>query len=393
MERAWVIKNARIITPYRMIDGDIHIESGIITRVEPLGSTVGQHESELDVRHSYVAPGFIDLHVHGAGGADFMDGTVDAYEKAARMHLEHGTTSMMPTTLSGSIEDTRRSIEAYLQVKHSPGMPNFIGLHLEGPYFAQEQRGAQDPRYIRDPDPNEYLPLLDQFPDIKRWSLAPELPGALEMGRELVKRGVIASMAHTNTDYETILKAMEQGFSLLTHMYSGMSGVFRKHAYRHAGVIEAGYLIDDLPVEVIADGKHLPVSLLRLIHKVKGTANMCLVSDSLRATGLGEGEFLLGANETGQRVIVEDGVAKLPDRSAFAGSIATGERLVRTMHMDVGLPLTDAVRMMTVNPAKIAGLSTRKGKIACGFDADIVVFSPNFVVEHVMVAGSYIIRS
>lgn len=390
MERSWAIKNARIITPYRIVEGDIHIAGGIIERIEPIDSATAAGEQVLDVAFKYVSPGFIDLHVHGAGGADFMDGTVQAYETAARTHLRHGTTSMMPTTLSGSLEDTRRSIGAYLQAKQSPDMPHFIGLHLEGPYFAQEQRGAQDSRYIRNPDPNEYLPLLDEFPDIRRWSLAPELPGALEMGRELVKRGVIASMAHTNTDYETMLMAMEQGFSLLTHMYSGMSGVYREHAYRHAGVIEAGYLIDDLPVEVIADGKHLPVSLLRLIHKVKGTANMCLVSDSLRATGLGEGEFLLGANETGQRVIVEDGVAKLPDRTAFAGSIATGERLVRTMHVDVGLPLTDAVRMMTVNPARIAGCAATKGKIAGGFDADLVVFDSDFVVELVMVAGKTI---
>lgn len=319
-----------------------------------------------------------------------MDGTVEAFTTAARIHLRNGTTSMMPTTLSGSIEDTKRSIEAYRESKDLPGMPHLLGVHLEGPYFSQEQRGAQDPRYIRNPDPNEYLPLLDAYPDIRRWSLAPELPGGLDMGRALVERGVIASIAHTNTDYTTILRAMEYGFSLLTHMYSGMSGVFRKHAYRHAGVIESGYLIDDLPLEVIADGKHLPVSLLRLIHKVKGSANICLVSDSLRATGLGEGEFLLGANETGQRVIVEDGVAKLPDRSAFAGSVASGIQLVRTMHVEVELPLTEAVRMMTVNPARIVGLANRKGKIAPGYDADLVVFDTDFTVQQVMVSGTLV---
>lgn len=390
MKKSLTLRNARIITPYRIIDGDIHIVNGAIERISAPNNAVSTQDDVVDVGFNYVAPGFIDLHVHGGGGADFMDGTVDAFTKAARIHLTHGTTSMMPTTLSGSFEDIKRSIEAYVESKDLPGMPHLLGLHLEGPYFAQEQRGAQDPRYIRDPDPNEYLPLLDAYPDIRRWSLAPELPGGLEMGRVLVEHGVIASIAHTNTDYETILSAMEYGFSLLTHMYSGMSGVFRKHAYRYAGVIESGYLIDDLPVEVIADGKHLPVPLLRLIHKVKGTANICLVSDSLRATGLGEGEFLLGANESGQRIIVEDGVAKLPDRSAFAGSVASGIQLIRTMHVDVELPLTDAIRMMTVNPARIVGLAHKKGKIAPGYDADLVVFDGDFTIKQVVVSGSIV---
>ena len=390
MKQSLVLRNGRIITPYRIIEGDIHIVHGFIERICTPDETAPQEGQVVDVGHNYISPGFIDLHVHGGGGSDFMDGTVEAFTTAARIHLRNGTTSMMPTTLSGSIEDTKRSIEAYRESKDLPGMPHLLGVHLEGPYFSQEQRGAQDPWYIRNPDPNEYLPLLDAYPDIRRWSLAPELPGGLEMGRALVERGVIASIAHTNTDYTTILRAMEYGFGLLTHMYSGMSGVFRKHAYRHAGVIESGYLIDDLPLEVIADGKHLPVSLLRLIHKVKGSANICLVSDSLRATGLGEGEFLLGANETGQRVIVEDGVAKLPDRSAFAGSVASGIQLVRTMHVEVELPLAEAVRMMTVNPARIVGLANRKGKIAPGYDADLVVFDTDFTVQQVMVSGTLV---
>lgn len=390
MKQSLILRNGRIITPYRIIEGDIHIVDGVIERISAPGDADPKEGHVVDVGSNYVSPGFIDLHVHGGGGADFMDGTVEAFTTAARIHLRHGTTSMMPTTLSGSFEDTKRSIEAYVESKDVPGMPHLLGMHLEGPYFSQEQRGAQDPRYIRNPDPNEYLPLLEAYPDIRRWSLAPELPGGLEMGRALVERGVIASIAHTNTDYNTILCAMEYGFSILTHMYSGMSGVFRKHAYRHAGVIESGYLIDDLPVEVIADGKHLPVSLLRLIHKVKGSANMCLVSDSLRATGLGEGEFLLGANETGQRIVVEDGVAKLPDRSAFAGSVASGIQLVRTMHVEAEVPLADAVRMMTVNPARIAGFANRKGKIAPGYDADLVVFDGDFTVKQVVVSGTIV---
>lgn len=389
MKRPLVIKNARIVTPYRLIEGDIFVsENGKIGKVDRLGSTFPAGAMVLDVDFSHVAPGFIDLHLHGAGGADFMDGTPEAFETAAKTHLSHGTTTMMPTTLSGPIQEIEKTLKAYRVAKDLPGMPNLIGVHLEGPYFAQAQRGAQDPRFIKNPDPREYIPLLDSFPEIRRWSLAPELPGALEMGMELMKRGVIAAIAHTDTDYDIVVQAVEQGFGLLTHMYSGMSGVFRRNAYRHAGVIEAGYLLDDLPVEVIADGKHLPIPLLRLIHKMKGVANICLVSDSLRATGLGEGEFLLGAHGSGQRVIVEDGVAKLPDRTAFAGSVATAERLVRTMCVDVGIPLTDAVRMMTVNPARVVGLQARKGKIAAGFDADLVVFDSNFVVEHVMVAGN-----
>jgi N-acetylglucosamine-6-phosphate deacetylase len=386
-----IIQHATIITPYRCFNGDIVVEDGRITEIQK-EIDFGQLRTAqvIDASGLYASPGFIDLHTHGGGGADYMDGTVEAFSTAAKTHLAHGTTSIMPTTLSGTVDETLRCIQAYESVKDLPGHPTFLGLHLEGPYFSMAQRGAQDPTHIRNPEPSEYLRILDSTISIKRWSVAPELPGAMAMGRLLAKRGILASIAHTNTDYDTILEAMDNGYSLLTHFYSGMSGVYREHAYRHAGVIEAGYLIDDLPVEVIADGKHLPGSLLALIYKSKGASNICLVTDSIRATGLGEGTFMMGSLGKGQEVIVEDGVAKLPDRTAFAGSIATAEVLVRTMHALGGVPLLEAVRMMTVNPARIAGVNQTKGKLAVGYDADIVLFDKDINIKTVIARGKIV---
>jgi len=200
------------------------------------------------------------------------------------------------------------------------------------------------------------------------------LPGALKMGRELKARGILPSIGHTNAIYEEVQKAFENGYTHVTHLYSGMSMVRRINAYRYAGVVESSFLMAGMTVEIIADGKHLPQSLLQLIYKIKGPDRICLVTDSMRAAGMPDGEYILGSREGGRKAIVEDGVAKLPDRSAFAGSVATTDRLVRTMVQIAGVPLLDAVRMMTVTPARIIGVDDRKGILAPGKDADVVIF-------------------
>jgi N-acetylglucosamine-6-phosphate deacetylase len=221
-------------------------------------------------------------------------------------------------------------VEWFKKARENQDGPELLGLHLEGPYFSMEQRGAQDPRFIKNPDREEYMKILDYSGDIIRWTVAPELEGALEMGRELKSRGVLPSIGHSNAIYEDVQRAFENGFTHVTHLYSGMSMVRRINAYRYAGVVESAFLIDDMTVEIIADGKHLPQSLLKLIYKIKGPDRICLVTDSMRAAGMPDGEYILGSLRTDQKVVVEDGVAKLPDRSAFAGSVATADRLVKT---------------------------------------------------------------
>lgn len=197
-------------------------------------------------------------------------------------------------------------------------------------------------------------------------------------------------MAHTDAIYEEALAAFEAGYTLATHFYSCMSGVSRRNGFRYAGVVEAGYLIDDLFVEIIADGVHLPAPLLKLIYKIKGPDRIALITDSMRAAGMPEGDSILGSKHNGLKVIVEDGVAKLPDRSAFAGSVATFDRLIRNMIQMAEVPLLEAVKMATQTPANILGLGASKGSLETGKDADIVIFNENIRVSTTIVQGKAI---
>lgn len=263
----------------------------------------------------------------------------------------------------------------------------FLGMHLEGPYFAMSQRGAQDPRYIRNPDPEEYKDILSRSSDIKRWSAAPELKGAIEFGNYLRSKGILVAMAHTDAIYEEALEAFEAGFTLGTHFYSCMSGVSRRNCFRYAGVIETAYLLDEMDVEIIADGIHLPAPLLKLIYKIKGPDRIALITDSMRAAGMPPGDSILGSKHNGLKVLVEDGVAKLPDRTSFAGSVATCDRLVRNMVNMAEVPLLEAVKMASLTPANILGLGASKGSLICGKDADIVIFDSNINVNTTIVQG------
>jgi len=390
MERIKIF-NGRIITPYRIINnGVIVVEDGKI-------SSIGNENVEIDgclmidAKGNFVAPGFIDIHTHGGGGHDFMDGTVEAYIGAAEKHAQHGTTAIVPTTLTSTNEELKNTFAVYKEAKKiNVNGAEFLGLHLEGPYFSMEQRGAQDPRYIRNPEPEEYLEILGWSDDIIRWSAAPELKGSMEFGRLLKSRGILPSIAHSNAVFEEVQEAFENGFTHVTHLYSGMSGVRRINAYRYAGVIESAFIIDDMTVEIIADGAHLPASLLKLIYKIKGAENTALVTDSMRAAGMPEGEYILGSLRDGQKCIVEDGVAKLPDRTAFAGSVATCDRLVRTMVELADVPIADAVKMMTATPARIIGVQDRKGSLAAGKDADIVLFDDKINVKMTIVKAKII---
>jgi N-acetylglucosamine-6-phosphate deacetylase len=385
------IINGRILTPYRIIEGGtLAFQNGKIIYVGESDIDL-EYSGIIDAKGSYVSPGFIDMHSHGGGGHDFMDGTVEAYLGAAEMHARHGTTSILPTTLTSTNEELRNTFRVFKEAKkQNQKGAALLGLHLEGPYFAMSQRGAQDPRYIRNPNKKEYEEILGWSEDIVRWSAAPELEGAVEFGRVLKSRGVLPSVAHSDATYEEVLEAFENGFTHVTHMYSAMSGVHRKNAYRFAGVIESAYLIEDMTVEMIADGHHLPPCLLQLIYKIKGPSKTALVTDSLRGAGMGEGESIVGSLADGQKIIIEGGVAKLLDRSAFAGSVATTNRLVSTVVNQAGIPLLDAVQMMTSTPARIIGADDQKGSLAAGKDADIVIFDNHIDIKMTIVNGSIV---
>lgn len=388
------IVNGQILTPYRTIkSGTIIVKEGKILAVGDQRVDLPD-AVEIDAGGQYVAPGFIDIHVHGGGGHDFMDGTEEAFLKIAEAHAKHGTTAMLPTTLTSETEELLRTLDIYKSAnRNNTKGAQFLGVHLEGPYFAMNQRGAQDPRYIRNPKPEEYREIIQHSKDIKRWSAAPELDGALTFAQYVKSNGILVALAHTDATYEEALLGFENGYSLATHFYSCMAGVSRKNAMRYAGAIEAAYLIDEMDVEIIADGVHLPAPLLKLIYKIKGVDRTALITDAMRAAGLPPGESILGSLHDGLPVIVEDGVAKLPDRSSFAGSVATTDRLVRTMVQIAEVPLLESVRMITQTPARILGVDNQKGVLLPGMDADIVIFNQDIEIDKTIINGEVVYDS
>lgn len=384
-----IVRNGRVILDDRIIpNGGVIIQGDKISAIfENDNYSHNQEDQIIDAKGKYISPGFIDIHSHGAGGHDFMDGTVEAIVEATKKHMHYGTTSIVPTTLTSTMEDLFQTLDNVKIAKSIKGIPNILGVHLEGPYFSMEQRGAQDPKYIKSPNKEEYIKILEYSKDIVRWTIAPELEGAMDMGRELSSRDIICSIGHSDAIYEDVLEAHKNGYSLITHFYSGMSMVKRIQSVRYAGVVEAGYLMDDMYVEVIADGMHLPESLLKLIYKIKGPDRICLVTDSMRGAGMPPGESILGNLQTGQKVIIEDGIAKLPDRSAFAGSVATANRLIRTMIQIAEVPLVEAVKMLTKTPAAVMKISDRKGSIKANYDADIIIFDDAINIDTVIIGG------
>lgn len=387
-----IIKNARLILPDKLgKDACIICEEGKISHIGTGPVNEEDASTIIDAKGNYVSAGFIDMHTHGAGGHDFMDNTIAAYIGAAEAHARYGTTSLVPTTLTSTWEELFHTFDIYKEAKKANTKgASFLGLHLEGPYFSYNQRGAQDPQYLRNPLPEEYNAILDKTDDIIRWSMAPELPGALELGSLLQKKGILASIGHTDAIYEETTDAFHAGFTHVTHLYSCMSTITRQNAYRYAGALEAAYMLDDMSVEIIADGVHLPKSLLQYVCKFKKKDKIALCTDSMRGAGMPDGEYLLGSLDKGQVVIVEDGVAKLPDRSAFAGSVATADRLVRTMVELAEIPLVDAIQMITLNPARILHIDDRKGTLETGKDADIVIFDEQIKVKVTIVNGNVV---
>jgi N-acetylglucosamine-6-phosphate deacetylase len=398
-----VLTNGTIITPIREIpDGAVVIEDGLIKDLGPADQVTGANSGRIiDVKGAYISPGFIDLHLHGAWGGDVMAASAKDLKAMSSGLVKGGVTSFMPTTLSGPLSEIVKAVQCIeATMQRGTSGAKILGAHLEGPYFHMKQKGAQNPQYIINPEPRDYLPILDQYPCIKRISAAPEIPGGYQLGQELQRRGIVASIAHSNATYQEVLKAIECGYTHVTHIYSGMSGLERVEAYRVSGLIESALLLDELTTEMIADGHHLPPSLMKLVLKAKGLDQVCLVTDSMAAAGLGPGNYRLG----GLEVIVEadipevfevptqagNYVAKLADRSAFASSVATMDQMVRNMVKLVGMSIPEAVKLVTVNPARVQGLAHKLGILAKGKEADITIFDRDLNIQATFVNGALV---
>lgn len=378
------IKNAVVVTNGCEEKRSVFFEDGKIVKS-------GKADKVIDAEGKYLSAGFIDLHIHGGAGFDFMDSTVEAFEKIAEFHSQHGTTAMCPTGLSGSVEETVAMLDAYREAdKKDRNGADFLGVHLEGPYFALSMKGAQDPRYVHPPKKEEYEQILkDSKGCISRWSAAPEIDGNYEFAKRMQEENILVSAGHTDADFYQMTEAFEHGYSLMTHFYSRMPSIFRVNGVRRAGAVEAAYLNDSVDVEVIADGMHLPLPVVKMIHKFKGVEHTALITDAMRGAGSPDGSYsILGSLENGQKVIIEDGVAKLLSREAFAGSVATTDRLVRNA-VKSGIPLADAVAMASQTPARIIGCKN-KGLIAEGYDADIVLFDKDINISHVFIRGKQV---
>lgn len=388
----WIaIINANIITPYRIIEqASIVVGDGLIQEIAETGQFTTAVDRVIDAKGYYVAPGFIDLHVHGGGGYEAIAASATEISAMCTAHAAYGTTALLPTLSAADWSDTIQAIDMIKLAQANNQGAKILGIHLEGPYFSPAERGAQNAMHLRVPTPEDYLPILDYWDGIKIMAVAPELDGALALGRELRRRGILASIAHSSANYDEVVQAVENGFTNITHFYSGCSIVHRKNAYRYAGVVESGYLIDELTVQVIADGKHLPASLLQLIYKQKGADRIALITDGLSFAAAEVTEQTLYRQKTGLEVLYEDGVMKLPDRSSFAGSVATTNQLVRNMVTLAQAPLVDAVKMASLTPARIMGLAAKTGSLSVGLAADIVMFDDDINVLLTMVDGQIV---
>ena len=376
-----VFVSDRIVAEGRIFSGSVTVEDGVITAVTE-GACAPLPADAVIIKDRYLMPGFVELHTHGGGGHDFLTGDPDAVLAGCHFHLRHGTTTILPTVSAAPFPAMVRATEAIAAAMRDRRLRSCVpGAHLEGPYLSAKQAGAQCPDFITPPRAEEYLPFLERYGDaVARWTYAPEVDTDVAFCRALVRHGVLPSMGHTDAAYEDVKRAMEAGCRLVTHFYSCMSTVTRHGGFRRLGVIESAYLEDGLFVEMIADGRHLPPELVRLIVKLKGERAFA-VSDSLSLAGTDAGEGMMGATP----YIIEDGVCKLRDRSAFAGSIATSDRLLSVLVRECGFSVPQASEMLSGIPASLLGVG--KGRIRVGLDADFAVLDDDLCVCGVYVGG------
>ena len=380
-----LITGGNIITPRKILeDHSIVIENDKIAGIIPSKITIDNCQS-ISADGLYVSPGFIDLHVHGGNGSDFMDATVEDIREIIRYHTQGGTTGLLATTASESHLNIMDAIQALDQAHPITGA-KLLGIHIEGPYFNYDKRGCHLATAIRDPQPEDYLPMLEATDLIRLMTLAPEIDGADQLIAELSHRGIVASCGHTNASYRQIQKACELGLQHSTHLYCAMSGVIKNGPQREGGVIESTLLMDHLTTEVIADGQHLPAELLKLAVKCKGLDRLAVVTDAQRGAGMPDGIYAFGS-KNGTKSIVKNGVATTPDNTGYASSTIQMNQAIRVMRDLADVPLVEAIKMASLVPARIIGVDDQLGSLEVGKIADLVLFNQTIDVHKVIING------
>jgi len=375
-------------------DGQVEVNDSRIAAVRSSSSpATGSSLTTIDLAGGYLVPGYVDLHVHGGGGADFMDGTEAAFQTICAAHARHGTTSLLPTTTVARHEQHLVFLELCRRLQGSGTQgARILGAHFYGPYFAREARGCHPALPVRPPVPEEYGAYLDYADCIATATVAPELPGAEMFVRACRARGIRCNAGHSFATFDQMAAALGWGIRHVDHLFCAMSDRARlrqSQAYpMRGGVMEATLFFDELTTEVIADGKHLQRELLLLAYKIKGPARLALVTDCNRALDMPDGEYMFGPLHGGEPILRRDGVGVMPDGKALASGVMGMDHAVRTFHQWTGVSLADVVRMATLTPARIIGQEQEIGSIAPGKRADLLVLDQMLQVKQVYLAGN-----
>ena len=387
LSKRFALVNGRIALPEAVEQGKALIVDGPkIAGIIDSGA-LADEINQVDVGGRLIAPGLIDIHTHGALGHTFNEPTAEAFEVITRENARRGVTSLLATPATAPISNLVDCLEFSRQWMGEDQLgAQVLGVHLEGPYFSLPQAGAQDPANIRNPNDGTAGQLLDHHDVIRMVSYAPELPGALELTARLAALGIVPAAGHSSAKEDEVVAAIEMGLRHIIHIWSAQSTTVREGPWRKPGLLEVSLASDELTVEMICDNKHLPPTLMKLAYKCIGPDRLCVISDATSGAGLPEGSrFRMGEME----YEVHDGVGMMFDRSCFAGSTTLINDMIPVLIEHVGTPLIEAIRMASLNPARVIGVDDRKGSLEAGKDADIAVFDDDFTAWRTMIGGRW----
>ena len=386
-----LIKNASVILHDEIVKTSVLVRNG---RIVQIGDDL-YDEEVLDLSQKYLAPGFVDIHNHGGYGYDYMDNTAEAFENILRFHSDNGITSAVASTVTAPKETIYKTLAVAREVMGKKGdHAKLLGVHLEGPYLSFQNKGAHAPAYLCVPAEDDDSYILENADVIRQITISPELEGSVELTEKLVEKGIVVSMGHDNAILPEFLPVVKAGASNLTHLFCAMSMVVMRNNKRYVGLREYGLIDDNLTAEIIADNHHITPELLKMISKCKGGDGMCLISDCLRAGGMKPDGTLysLGKKDdpTSQQFMVADGVAVLADGKTYAGSIQPISQMLRNVVFDGGVPLVEAIKMVSSTPAKIVKADKDIGSIAVGKYADFCVLDKDLNVEKTIIEGKIV---